>query len=73
MRVPLSWLGEYVDLPPVTGREVADALTLAGLEVERVEPVGHEVKNVVVGEIRDAETARELASTTSLGTAEAWA
>ncbi|MEV6271994.1 phenylalanine--tRNA ligase subunit beta [Kribbella sp. NPDC051936] len=38
MRVPLSWLREYVDLPgDVTGRQVAEQLIRAGLEVETVE------------------------------------
>ncbi|MGC4939095.1 phenylalanine--tRNA ligase subunit beta [Kribbella sp. DT2] len=37
MRVPLSWLREYVELPDgVTGREVAEKLIRAGLEVETV-------------------------------------
>ena len=35
MRVPLSWLREYVDLPAaVTGRDVGEKLIRAGLEVE---------------------------------------
>lgn len=55
MRVPLSWLRECADLPPATGREVAEALIRAGLEVETVEPVGHEIKNVVVGEVLEVE------------------
>jgi phenylalanyl-tRNA synthetase beta chain len=38
MRVPLSWLREYVELPAgVTGRQVAEKLIRAGLEVETVE------------------------------------
>ncbi|TCO33957.1 phenylalanyl-tRNA synthetase beta chain [Kribbella steppae] len=38
MRVPLSWLREYVDLPAgVSGREVGEKLIRAGLEVETVE------------------------------------
>ncbi|GAA1587276.1 hypothetical protein GCM10009804_49210 [Kribbella hippodromi] len=38
MRVPLSWLREYVELPAaVTGREVGEQLIRAGLEVETVE------------------------------------
>ncbi|MFF0344111.1 phenylalanine--tRNA ligase subunit beta [Kribbella sp. NPDC004875] len=38
MRVPLSWLREYVELPAdVTGRQVAEQLIRAGLEVETVE------------------------------------
>lgn len=38
MRVPLSWLREYVDLPATeTGRDVQAKLISAGLEVETVE------------------------------------
>ncbi|HEY8301902.1 MAG TPA: phenylalanine--tRNA ligase subunit beta [Jatrophihabitans sp.] len=38
MRAPVSWLAEYVDLPPgVSPRELADALIRVGLEVEGVE------------------------------------
>ncbi|MGW7683937.1 phenylalanine--tRNA ligase subunit beta [Kribbella sp. NPDC054772] len=38
MRVPLSWLREYVELPAdVTGRQVGEQLIRAGLEVETVE------------------------------------
>ena len=34
MRVPMTWLREYVALPTdVTARELASRLTLAGLEV----------------------------------------
>ncbi|MEU2868084.1 phenylalanine--tRNA ligase subunit beta [Streptomyces olivoreticuli] len=41
MRVPLSWLREYVDLPAgTTGRDVQAKLVAAGLEVERVEQLG---------------------------------
>ncbi|MDP9867281.1 MULTISPECIES: phenylalanine--tRNA ligase subunit beta [Streptosporangium] len=51
MKVPLSWLREYVDLPAVTAQEVADRLTAAGLKLEAVTSYGHDVKNVVVGEV----------------------
>lgn len=38
MRAPLSWLREYVDLPgDVTGRDLAQRLIEAGLEVETVD------------------------------------
>ncbi|GLF96299.1 phenylalanine--tRNA ligase subunit beta [Streptomyces yaizuensis] len=41
MRVPLSWLREYVDLPATeTGRDVQAKLIAAGLEVESVEQLG---------------------------------
>ena len=53
MRVPLSWLREYVDLPAgETGRDVADRLVRAGLEVETVEQVGADLKGpLVVGQV----------------------
>src|SRR5438105_1413783 len=38
MKVPLSWLREYVDLPPVP--QLAERLTLAGLEVAGVRVIG---------------------------------
>ena len=39
MRVPLSWLREYVDIDlPVP--ELAELLTNAGLEVESIETIG---------------------------------
>lgn len=39
MRVPLSWLKEYVDLT-ISPEELADRLTLAGLEVSTIDYVG---------------------------------
>jgi len=45
MRVPLSWLREYVDLPATqTGRDVQAKLISAGLEVETVEQLGADMK-----------------------------
>ncbi len=52
MRVPLSWLREYAPLPePVDATEVSRRLTAAGLEVESVEPVGHDIRGVVVAQV----------------------
>lgn len=53
MRVPLSWLREYVDLPATeTGRDVQAKLISAGLEVERVEQLGADLKGpLVVGQV----------------------
>jgi phenylalanyl-tRNA synthetase beta chain len=49
MRVPLSWLREYVDLPPgATGRDVADKLVPVGLEVEAVEEAGADITGPLV-------------------------
>ncbi len=56
MRVPLSWLREYAPLPePVDAIEVSRRLTAAGLEVESLEPVGHDIRGVVVAEVLSIE------------------
>ncbi|MFE0332154.1 phenylalanine--tRNA ligase subunit beta [Streptomyces sp. NPDC058960] len=53
MRVPLSWLREYVDLPATeTGRDVQAKLISAGLEVETVEQLGADLTGpLVVGQV----------------------
>jgi phenylalanyl-tRNA synthetase beta chain len=52
MRVPLSWLREYAPIDElVPAAEVARRLTGAGLEVESVEAVGHDISGVVVAEV----------------------
>lgn len=57
MRVPLSWLREYVDLPAgESGRDVAEKLVGLGLEVETVEQLGSDIKGpLVVGQVLDIE------------------
>ncbi|WP_328899325.1 phenylalanine--tRNA ligase subunit beta [Streptomyces sp. NBC_00441] len=53
MRVPLSWLREYVDLPATeTGRDVQAKLVAVGLEVETVEQTGAGLTGpLVVGQV----------------------
>ncbi|TKA12390.1 phenylalanine--tRNA ligase subunit beta [Actinacidiphila oryziradicis] len=53
MRVPLSWLREYVELPAgETGRDVQAKLVSVGLEVETVEQLGAGLKGpLVVGKV----------------------
>jgi len=53
MRAPLSWLREHADLPAgITGRELAERLVAAGLEVETVEQPGHDITGpLVVGRV----------------------
>ena len=55
MRVPLSWLRTLVPGLTATADQVAAALVRAGLEVEQVHRVGHDVSSVVVGEVLDVE------------------
>jgi phenylalanyl-tRNA synthetase beta chain len=52
MRVPLSWLADYVDVELAPGR-LAETLTMLGLEVTAIERRGEEWQGVVVGEILD--------------------
>ncbi|MBN1487787.1 MAG: phenylalanine--tRNA ligase subunit beta [Anaerolineae bacterium] len=42
MRVPLSWLNDYVDVKDIPVQELRQRLDLAGLEVETVEIIGYE-------------------------------
>ncbi|MEN9839609.1 MAG: hypothetical protein RL177_1088 [Bacteroidota bacterium] len=50
MKVSLNWLNEYVKLPS-SPDEVANHITLAGLEVEEVVQIGSSLQGVVVGEV----------------------
>ena len=47
MRVPLSWLKEYVDIH-TSPEELAHTLTMAGLEVEAIEYIGKEWSDKII-------------------------
>jgi phenylalanyl-tRNA synthetase beta chain len=54
MRVPVSWLREYVDLGGASIEEIDAALVRVGLEVEAVHRLGEDVEGpIVVGEVRE--------------------
>ena len=53
MQFPESWLREYCN-PPLATQEIADILTMGGMEVEDLHPVAPPFTRVVVGEIREA-------------------
>jgi phenylalanyl-tRNA synthetase beta chain len=50
MRVPLSWLRDYVDIQ-LTPQQLAERLTLLGMEVKSIQAWGSDWQNVVVGEL----------------------
>jgi phenylalanyl-tRNA synthetase beta chain len=50
MKIPLSWLREFTDVQ-LTAEQLADALTLRGLEVRGVERWGANWSKMVVGEL----------------------
>ncbi len=54
MRVPLSWLAEFVDVE-LTPEELAERLTLLGMEVKGIERWGADWDNVVIGELLTVE------------------
>ncbi len=54
MRVPLSWLREYVDVEQ-TPEQLAERLTLLGMEVQGIEQWGADWRSVVVGELLTVE------------------
>lgn len=55
MRTPMSWVRDYVDLGDVSSRSVAERLTAAGLQVEKVDQLGADIDNVVVARVLDVE------------------
>ncbi len=54
MKFSEQWLREWVN-PSVSTEELADQLTMAGLEVDAIEPVAAEFDKVVVGEVKTIE------------------
>lgn len=52
MQFPESWLREFCN-PPLTTDQLAETLTMAGLEVEELKPVAPPFTKIVVGEIKE--------------------
>ncbi len=53
MQFPESWLREFCN-PPLTTEQIAETLTMGGLEVEELRPVAPPFTKIVVGAIRQA-------------------
>src|SRR4030042_6923713 len=51
MKVTINWLQEYVDLTGLPLEDLAQGLTMAGLEVEAILSIGRELESLVVGQI----------------------
>ena len=51
MKVPLSWLKEFVNLDDFTAEEIAKELTLAGSEISSIEKVGGDINGVIIGKV----------------------
>lgn len=53
MQFPESWLREFCN-PALSTEQLAETLTMAGLEVEALNPVAPPFSHIVVGEIKEA-------------------
>jgi len=53
MQFPESWLREFCN-PPLNTQQLADTLTMAGLEVEELQAVAPPFTKIVIGEIKEA-------------------
>ncbi len=54
MQFPESWLREFCN-PPISSEELADTLTMAGMEVEEARPAAPPFHGIVVGEVLSVE------------------
>ena len=51
MQVSLNWLNEFVDLSDVDEKQIAHELTMSGLEVEAIEKIKPQFKNIITAKI----------------------
>lgn len=51
MQVSLNWLNEFVDLSDIEEKQIAHELTMSGLEVEAVEHIKPQFKNIITAKI----------------------
>lgn len=54
MRISCNWLSDYVQTD-WTPQELGDRLTMSGLEVESIDPMGSAMEGVVVGYVQDVQ------------------
>ena len=55
MKISYNWLQEFIDLD-LSPEELADKLTLIGLEVEEIEEYGSMLEGVIVGEVLETKS-----------------
>ena len=55
MKVSYNWLKEYLNLENITPEQLADQITLTGIEVDSLIVPGEGLKKLVVGEVRTVE------------------
>ena len=50
MRLSFNWLKEYVDID-MSPNDLGRLLTMSGLEVEAIEPIGQSLQDIIVAKI----------------------
>ncbi len=53
MKVTLNWISEFLDANSLEPEDIANALTMSGTEVKKIEYVGGKYKDIIVGKIVD--------------------
>jgi phenylalanyl-tRNA synthetase beta chain len=53
MKLPFSWLSQYVDVHDIDPKTYNEKMTMSGSKVEEMIDTGAEIQNVVVGKIMD--------------------
>ena len=53
MKISLNWLKDYIDLSGISSTDIADKLTMSGLEVEDVIDQNEIYKDFIVGYVKD--------------------
>lgn len=53
MKFSVNWLGEFVELPPSVD-QLSELLTMAGIEIERIDSRGADFDKVVVAQIKES-------------------
>ena len=53
MKVPYSWLKDFVDIDGISAEVLGDKLVSAGFEIEEVIRLSDSIKNVVVGRVEE--------------------
>lgn len=55
MLVSYKWLNEYLDLSEISPKELADKMSVTGIEVEGIEVPETGLKKIVVGEVKECQ------------------
>lgn len=55
MKLPVSWLADYIDISDLSVQELADRITFAGIEIEGIEQVGIDFTGITAALVKTCE------------------